>query len=120
MNRILRTLVAVTVLAAATGCATSINHVLTDPSRYRNRDVKISGAVRDSYSVADRGVYRIEDRSGELWVVSTRGVPRNGARVTVRGTVREGFNLGALGGLINLPRAVASGLVLVESSHRAN
>ncbi len=119
MVRMLKTLAAVAVLVSATGCATTINHVLADPSRYRNRDVKISGAVRDSYSVADRGVYRIEDRTGELWVVSTRGVPREGARVTVRGTVRDGFNLGTLGGRLPLPRSISSGLVLVESSHSA-
>lgn len=122
MTRILKTLAAVAllvVIVGAAGCATTINHVLADPSRYRNRDVKISGAVRDSYSVADRGVYRIEDRTGELWVVSTRGVPREGARVTVHGTVRDGFNLGSIGDPLPLPRSISSGLVLMESSHKA-
>jgi hypothetical protein len=119
MTRILRTLIAAAALFAATGCATTINHVLADPGRYRDRDVKVSGAVRDSYSFADRGVYRIADDTGELWVVSTRGVPRTGARVTVQGTVRDGFNLGLLGGRINMPRSVAAGLVLMESSHKA-
>jgi hypothetical protein len=120
MNRLLRTFVAAFVLFLAAGCATTINHVLADPGRYRDRDVKVSGTVRDSYSVADRGVYRIGDDTGELWVVSTRGVPRTGARVTVTGTVRDGFNLGILGGRINLPGSIASGLVLMESSHKAS
>jgi hypothetical protein len=120
MTRTFKTLVAALIMASAAACATSINNVLADPSRYRNREVKISGSVEDSYSVADRGVYRIADDSGELWVVSTRGVPRTGARVTVRGTIRDGFNLGTLGGRINLPGSVASGLVLMESSHSAD
>jgi hypothetical protein len=39
--------------------------------------------------------------------------------VTVKGRVREGFNLGALADLIKLPPGVAAGLVLMEISHRA-
>ena len=115
--------IAVTVLSmsalAATACAsTSVNRILADPSRYRDREVRVSGSVVDSYSFANRGAYRIGDESGQLWVVSDTGVPRKGARVTVRGTIREGFNLGSLGDRINLP-AVGSGLVLMESSHKA-
>ncbi len=107
-------------LVASAACATSINHVLADPSRYRNRQVKISGEVADSYSVADRGVYRVRDGSGQLWIVSEHGVPRNGARVSVKGTIREGFNLGALGNRINLPPGVGAGLMMVEQSHKAS
>ena len=115
--------IAVTVLSmsalAATACAsTSVNRILADPSRYRDREVRVSGSVVDSYSFANRGVYRLGDESGQLWVVSDRGVPRKGARVTVQGTIREGFNLGSLGDRVNLP-AIGSGLVLMESSHKA-
>lgn len=110
-------------LAAAwlsAACAsTSINRILSDPSRYRNDEVTINGSVTESVSIADRGAYRVDDRSGQLWVVSTQGVPRKGARVTVKGTIRDAFDLGNLGGRINLPPAVASGLVMVETSHRA-
>ncbi|MGE5360700.1 MAG: hypothetical protein ACM3NQ_16915 [Bacteroidales bacterium] len=103
----------------STGCATSINHILADPSHYRNRDVSVSGEVVDSYSLADRGAYRIADKTGQLWVVSQRGVPRKGAQVTVKGTIREGFNLGFLGDRVKLPAAIGTGLVLMESSHKA-
>jgi len=104
---------------ATAACATTINRILADPSRYRNHEVQVSGTVLDSASILDRGAYRIADGTGQLWVVSDRGVPRNGARVKVRGTIREGYNLGSLGGRIKLPAAIGSGLVLVESSHRA-
>jgi hypothetical protein len=104
----------------STGCASrTINQVLADPGRYRNREVKLSGAVVDSYSLVGRGAYRLDDRTGQLWIVSDKGVPRQGARVNVKGTVREGFNLGSLGGRINLPPGVGAGIVLIESSHKA-
>jgi hypothetical protein len=116
------TVLTVLVLGALvlSACATrSVNQILADPSRYRNREVRVSGAVVESYSFANRGAYRIDDQSGQLWVVSDRGVPRKGARVTVKGTIREGFNLGALGDRINLPAGIGSGLVMMESSHKA-
>jgi hypothetical protein len=105
-------------LVSAACASMTINKVLADPSRYRNREVRLSGAVVDSYSLADRGAYRIDDATGQLWVVSGRGTPRKGARVMVKGTIREGFNLGSLGNQIQLP-GIGVGLVLMESSHKA-
>ena len=107
-----------TALVSAACASMTINQVLADPSRYRNHEVQLSGAVVDSYSVANRGVYRIDDESGQLWVVSDKGTPRKGARVTVKGTIREGFNLGSLGDQLKLP-GIGVGLVLMESSHTA-
>ena len=113
------TILAVSALMSASCASTSINRVLADPSRYRDREVRLSGAVVDSYSLANRGAYRIDDDTGQLWVVSETGTPRKGARVTVKGTIREGFNLGSLGDRINLPAGIGSGLVLMETSHKA-
>jgi hypothetical protein len=109
----------VTALVSAACAARTVNQVIADPSRYRNREVKLSGTVVDSYSLVNRGAYRIDDGTGQLWIVSDNGVPRKSARVDVKGTIREGFNLGSLGDRINLPSAVGSGLVLIESSHKA-
>ena len=60
---------------------------------------------------------RLEDRSGSLWVISQTGVPRKGAEVTVKGTVKEALNLGAIGERLRLP---GGGVVLMESAHRAS
>ena len=106
---------------ASIACATrTVNQIIADPGRYRNREVRVSGSVVDSYSALNRGAYKIDDGTGQLWIVSEQGVPRVSARVTVKGTIREGFNLGALGGRINLPTGVGTGLVMMESSHKAN
>jgi hypothetical protein len=104
----------------STACATrTINQVLADPGRYRNKEVKLSGSVVNSYSFVGRGAYQLNDSTGQLWIVSDTGVPRQGARVTVKGTVREGFNLGSLGDRLKLPPAVSAGIILMESSHKA-
>ncbi len=124
MNRsIVRSAALVVVLAGALlsgACAArSINQVLADPGRYRDKEVKLSGAVVDSYSVVGNGAYQIEDKTGKLWVVSNRGVPRKGAQVNVKGTVREGFSLGSVGDKLKLPPAASAGVVLMETSHTA-
>jgi hypothetical protein len=104
----------------STACATkSINSVLADPARYRDREVTVEGTVIESFGVVDRGAYLLDDRTGQLWVVAERGTPRKGARVKAKGRIREGFNLGSLGDLIKVPGA-ASGLVLIESSRNAS
>jgi hypothetical protein len=100
-----------------TGCATKIQSVMADPSRYRDREVKVHGYVTDSFSLLGRGAYKIEDRSGSIWVISQTGVPRKGAEVTVKGTVKEALNLGALTERLHLP---GGGVVLMESGHRAS
>ncbi|OGG55653.1 MAG: hypothetical protein A3F84_23880 [Candidatus Handelsmanbacteria bacterium RIFCSPLOWO2_12_FULL_64_10] len=92
----------------------TIGQVLSDPQRYADREVGVEGNVIQNYSVLGRGAYQIEDGTGRLWVVSEKGVPRKGARVRVKGKVREGFDLGSL---VKLPDVVGSALVLIESAH---
>jgi len=112
-------LVAASAMIVAACASTTINRVVSDPARYRDKDVRLSGSVVDSYSVANRGAYKLDDKSGQIWVVSDRGVPHRGARVTVSGRIREGFNLGSLGDQIRLPQTIGPALVLVESSRDA-
>ena len=95
----------------------TINQIMADPHRYANREVGIVGHVVQSYSVVGKGVYQVDDGTGKLWVVSDKGVPRKGARVAVKGTIRDGFDLGSL---VKLPEAVRSGLVMMETRHKAN
>ena len=97
--------------------ATTINHVLADPSRYANKEVTVGGRVVKSASVLGRGAYQIDDGSGTLWVVTKKGAPREGAKVSVKGHVRDVVNLGDL---VPLPPEVRSGLVLIETSHKAD
>lgn len=114
-------LMAIALGAVASGAcaAKSINQILVDPSRYQNREVRVSGSVAESYSFAGRGAYRIDDQSGQLWVISERGVPRKGARVIVKGRIRDGFNFGSLGEQVKLPAGPGSGLVLGRSINGA-
>jgi len=117
-RRLAGALLAVMLGIALSSCgATTINHVLADPSRYADKEVTVGGRVVKSASILGRGAYQIDDGSGTLWVVTKRGAPREGAKVKVTGRVRDVVNLGEL---IPLPPEVRSGLVLVETSHKAD
>jgi len=109
--------VALVYALAMTGCEQkSINEIRANPSKYANKDVSVVAKVTRSFSLLGRGAYEIDDGTGKLWVVSDKGVPREGARVVVRGTIRDGFNLGSL---ITLPEAFSSGMVMIEKEHKA-
>lgn len=109
---------AAALLAAACG-ARSINQVLSDPAKYRNETITVRGTVAESASVMGKGAYRITDGDQGLWVVTASGAPRRGARVDVTGRLQDGYDLSAFGGVLKLPGSLQSGLVLVESSHKA-
>jgi DNA/RNA endonuclease YhcR with UshA esterase domain len=91
--------VAVTITAA---CATvpgrpDIRQVQQQSGRFVDHSVTITGEVTSSWGVPLVGfnVYRLDDGTGEITVVSTdRRVPNKGARVEVRGKVEDVAVLG--------------------------
>jgi hypothetical protein len=88
-------LIAGTLILAGCPSRTSIAKINRDPGRYAGREVAVGGRVSNSFGVLGSGVYQIEDGTGELWVFSSRyGVPGNGAKVGVRGTISQGFSFG--------------------------
>src|SRR5438034_7761630 len=94
----------------------SINEIMANPHRYTKHEVGVVGNVVQSYSVLGKGAYQVDDGTGKLWVVSDKGVPRKGARVGVRGKIRDGFDLGHL---VKLPEVISSGMVMVGAAHKA-
>lgn len=88
-------LVAGSLLLLACPPHTSIERLNRDPGRYVGREVAIGGHVTNSFGALGSGVYEVDDGTGRMWVYSQRyGVPSQGARVGVRGTVTQGFSFG--------------------------
>ncbi len=94
----------------------SVNQILAEPNRYRNHDVTVVGVVTESASLLGHGAYQVDDGTGRIWVVSGKGTPRKGARVAVRGKIRDVIDVSSI---MRLPGIVGEGLVLVESQHKA-
>ena len=74
---------------------TSIKTLLDDPSQYDHKTVRIAGTVEESAGILGYGGYRLNDGTGTLTVVTSKGgSPRTGARIGVEGEFRSGFTLG--------------------------
>jgi hypothetical protein len=116
-SRIAVLLALIALLLPLTACELkTINQIKAEPDRYVRHEVGIAGMVVRSYSVMGRGAYEVDDGTGKLWVVSERGVPRTGAKVAVKGRIKDAYNLGSI---VKLPEPITSGMVMIESSHKA-
>jgi hypothetical protein len=85
-------------LIAVAGCkgATPIKEILDDPARFGTEKVRIEGNVTESVGLLGSGIYEVDDGTGKIAVVSKGGgVPRQGARVGVEGTVKPAFTIGS-------------------------
>ena len=96
-----RTLFLVSVLLATVVCFTAcpkrteISKINADPGRYRDKEVAITGTVRESYGVLGTGAYELDDGTGRIWVIAERsGIPSRGSRVGAKGRVYTGFTFG--------------------------
>ena len=71
---------------------TTIGRIESNPTRYLDKQVGIVGRVTNSFGVPFvGGVYKVDDGTGEIWVVSQRSVPSKGARIGVKGRVQNGL-----------------------------
>jgi hypothetical protein len=84
-----------------TGCPAhhTIAEIERNPSRYQDKEVIVTGVVRDSYGVSipgtrmGGGAYKIDDGTGSIWVIVSDGnVPVKGSEVGVKGVVGTGVN----------------------------
>jgi hypothetical protein len=87
--------VAVTLVLAACPPHESIESINRDPARFHNQEIRVSGRVVNSFAMMGVGAFEIDDGTGRLWVYSDNyGVPGNDVRVTVIGTIQQGFSFG--------------------------
>jgi hypothetical protein len=76
------------------GCApVTIGRIVSDPSHFQNKTVHVSGTVTNSVGVLGKGGYQMEDGTGQIYVISGKGVPSRGSKVEVTGKVSPGVEL---------------------------
>jgi hypothetical protein len=97
MTRILKLAFALALAVSLAGCALVLRNpriaeLKGNPARFYNKTVAVEGVVTSSWGVPvlPYRIYRVDDGTGELTVVSSGGrVPTKGARVRVKGRVNE-------------------------------
>lgn len=82
-------------LTAACPKRTSIADIEANPSRFTNKEVAVAGTVRDSYGASIPfikemgGIYKVDDGTGSIWVLTNKSVPQKGAQIGVKGKVQS-------------------------------
>ena len=85
-------------LATACPQRESIAGIEANPSKFYNKEVGIAGTVRDSYGLnipltqIRGGIYKVDDGTGSIWVVTQNSVPSKGAKIGVKGRIQNGVN----------------------------
>lgn len=102
-------------LAAACPKRVSIADIEANPSKYYNKEVAIAGTTQTSFGVAipiisngSGGIYKIDDGTGSIWVITKRGVPSRGSQLGVKGKIQNGISYNGRN----------YGLVLIEDDRR--
>lgn len=83
-------LVLVTIIVLGCPQGTTIADINADPGRFRDKEVSLTGRVVTSFGALGEGGYELDDGTGRIPVITTRGVPGQGARVRVTGRVSSG------------------------------
>lgn len=88
----------IALFAAACPKRVSIGELQANPSKYYGKSIAVAGTVKDSYGVSipltniRGGVYKIDDGTGSIWVVTENSVPSKGAQLGVKGEIQNGVN----------------------------
>lgn len=86
---------AVGLLLTACPQKTNIGRIESNPSKYVGKETAITGRVTNSFGIALLGgVYKVDDGTGSIWVLTNRSVPSRNASVGVKGKVQDGVNFG--------------------------
>ena len=90
------------VVLALAGCnehTDKLRDIAGNPAGYANKDVTVAGEVTKVYElplgIADIAAYRVNDGTGQAWVISRAGAPREGDKVGLKGTVRPEGRIGS-------------------------
>lgn len=90
----------IAIITAACPKRVSIADIQANPSKYNNKDIAVAGTVTDSYGTnipgtpIRGGIYKIDDGTGTLWIITEDAVPSKGSQIGVKGRIGSGVNWG--------------------------
>ena len=91
-------MLAAALLAGCNEHTDKLGDITSNPSAFVNKDVTVAGEVTKVYElplgIADVAAYRVNDGTGQAWVLSRSGAPREGDKVGIKGTVRPEGRIG--------------------------
>lgn len=98
MTAVTAAMLTVFVLAGCNEHTDKLRDIADNPSGFVNKDVTVAGEVTKVYElplgIANVAAYRVNDGTGQAWVLSRAGAPREGDKVGLKGTVRPEGRIG--------------------------
>ncbi len=92
-------LLAAALLAGCDEHTDKLRDITDRPAAFANKEVTVAGEVTKVYElplgIADLAAYRVSDGTGQAWVLSRAGAPREGDKVGLKGTVRPEGKIGS-------------------------
>lgn len=81
--------------AAPAAPAMKIKAVLTDKAALNGREVIVQGKAKPGVAIefVDEQPYQLKDETDEIWIVTTGIMPKEGADITVKGTVASPYRI---------------------------
>lgn len=85
-------------LGAACPKRIAIADIQANPSKYSGKEVAVAGTVRESFGLSipgtnyRGGIYKVDDGTGSIWVVTKQSVPSKGTQLGVKGKLQDGVN----------------------------
>ena len=78
------------------GTYTHVSKINSEPQKYQGKQVLVKGKVVETFAIpfVQKGMYQIDDGTGEIWIMSQERVPFRGEKVTVKGKVKIGLAIG--------------------------
>ncbi len=77
---------------------TSIGDIQANPGKFQDKEVAVAGTVKTSYGVSiplvreSGGIYKVDDGTGSIWVITKRSVPSRDAQLGIKGKIQNGVN----------------------------
>ena len=88
-----------TLLAGCNQHTDKLSDISNNPNSFVNKEVTVAGEVTKVYElplgITNVAAYRINDGTGQAWVISRAGAPHEGDKVGLKGTVRPEGRVGS-------------------------
>jgi hypothetical protein len=89
MNKLLIITLLISLLLL-TGCAKTIEEITANDD-YVDTSVSVRGTVEASLKIGELSGYNIVDKNGDKIIVYSTDLPKEGSRVTAKGTLKKGL-----------------------------
>jgi len=76
--------------------ATDIQKIVDSPQEYADKEVTVAGTVKNVTNLALLKYYKVEDKTGEIHVITKSDLPAKGEKVVVSGKVNPVFKIGTV------------------------